>query len=101
VVFDRRYPGFRDRFRGYTFFIDQTMPEMLAKSTALSIYLAYGWVSPDRTKVTQDVYMKNALGIGREICELLRDEGFEASWDGNLANKIGVTLNWQRRGVLE
>jgi len=34
---DLRHPGFRERVRGYAFFIDQSMAEMLAESTQLSI----------------------------------------------------------------
>jgi hypothetical protein len=100
-VIDRRYPGFRDRVRGYAFFIDQNMPKMLADSTHLSVYLAYGWFSPDDSGVAPDVYAKVAISIAREVCECLRDEGFEANWDGDLARKIGVSLNWQRRTMLE
>jgi hypothetical protein len=98
---NRRCPGFRDRVRGYAFFIDQNMPEMLAESIGVSIYLGYGWYSPRGSQVARDVYENNALGIAREVCECLRDEGFEVSWDGNLARKILVSLNWQRRTTLE
>jgi hypothetical protein len=100
-VINGRFPGFHDRVRGYAFFIDQNMPEMLAKSTELSVYLAYGWFSPDGSEVAPEVYQKHALGIAREVCEALRDEGFEANWDGDFARKIGVSLNWQRRTKLE
>ena len=100
-VITGRYPGFRELVRGYTFFIDQNMPEMLAVSTHLSVYLAYGWFSPDDSEVAPDVYAKVALSIAREVCECLRDEGFKANWDGDLARKIGVSLNWQRRTMLE
>ena len=98
---NRRHPGFRDRLRGYAFFIDQNMPEILANGTDLSVYFAYGWFSPDDSEVAPDVYPKVALSIAREVCECLRDEGFEANWDGDLARKIGVSLNWQRRTMLE
>jgi len=96
-----RQPGFRDRMRGYAFFIDQNMPEMLAESTELSVYMGYGWVSPDKSKVGEKIYEKNALGIAHEICQCLRDEGFEVDWNGDLSRKIGVSLNWQRRKMLE
>jgi len=98
---DRRYPGFCDRVRGYSFFIDQNMPEMLAESSRLSVYLAYGWFSPNALDVAPDVYEQHALGIAREVCECLHREGFEADWDGDLSRKIGVSLNWQRRTMLE
>jgi hypothetical protein len=99
-LIDRRYPSFRDRVRGYAFFINQNLPEMLADSTHLSVYLAYGWFSPDDSEVAPDVYAKVALSIAREVCEYLRDEGFEANWDGDLTRKIGVSLDWQRRTTL-
>lgn len=98
---DQRYPGFHDRARGYAFFIEQTMPEMLAEGTHVSIYLAYGWLSPDDEEVAPLVYEKAALDIAREVCECLRDEGFEADWDGDFARKIGVSLDWKRRALLE
>ena len=100
-VISARFPGFRDRLRGYAFFIDQNMPEMLADSTQISVYLAYGWLSPDGSEVASEVYAKNALGIAREVCECLRHERFEADWDGDLGRKIGVSLNWQRRSTLD
>jgi len=100
-LINSRCPGFRDRVRGYAFFIDQNMPEMLAESPLLSVYLAYGWFSSDNSEVAPDVYQRNALGIAREVCQCLRDEGFETEWDGNLARKIGVSLNWQRRTLIE
>jgi hypothetical protein len=98
-IVERRYPGFHAR--GYAFFIDQNMPEMLADSTRLSIYLAYGWLSPDDSRVAPDAYAEAALGIAREVCECLSDEGFEVAWDGTLSHKIGISLDWQRRTALE
>lgn len=100
-VLNRRYPGFRHRARGYAFFIDQNMPEMLADSTELSLYLGYGWFSPDGSEVAPEIYEKNALGIAREVCDCLSDEGFEPDWNGDFSRKIGVSLNWQRRHMLE
>jgi Domain of unknown function (DUF6891) len=100
-VINRRHPGFRDRLRGYAFFIDQNMPEMLADSTDLSVYLAYGWLSQDDSEVAQEVYKENALGIAQEVCKCLRDHGFEVDWDGDLGRKIGISLSWQRRTIVE
>jgi hypothetical protein len=97
---ERRYPGFRDRLRGYAFFIDQNMADMLAEDTQISVYLAYGWFSPDGSNVEPDVYEKNALGIAREVCESLREHGFHPDWDGSFSKKIGVSINWQRRTML-
>jgi len=98
-VVSRRHPGFR--VRGYAFFIDQNMPDTLADSTELSVFLGYGWVSPDKSKVAEEIYEKNALGIAREVCECLRDEGLEVDWNGDFSRKIGVSINWQRRKMLE
>lgn len=100
-VIDGSHPGFSERLRGYSFFIDQNMPQMLSESTDVTVYLAYGWISPDGSEVAPEKYEKNALGIAREICKCLRDEGFEPDWDGDFARKIGVSLNWQRRTELE
>ncbi len=98
---NKRHPGFRDSIRGYAFFIDQNMPQMLSEGTTLLVYLGYGWVSPDGSEVAEEVYMTNALGIAREVCDCLRAEGFEINWNGDFARKIGVSINWQRRKILE
>ena len=98
---ERRHPGFRDRIRGYAFFIDQNMADMLADDIRISVYLAYGWHSPNGSSVAPDVYEMKALGIARDICDCLREHGFEPNWDGSLSKKIGVSLNWQRRTLLE
>ncbi len=98
---DERFPGFYDRARGYAFFIDQTIPESLASSTKLSVYLGYGWLNPDDEKTDEDIYQQHALAIAHEVCNALRAEGFEVDWNGDFARKIGVTLNWQRRKLLE
>jgi len=97
---EKRFPGFRERVRGYAFFIDQNLPEMLAEGTELSIYLAYGWFSPEKSENDPAAYEQHAIGIAREVCRCLRDEGFEVDWDGDLARKIGVSINWRRRTLL-
>ena len=98
---DRRHPGFRDRVRGYAFFIDQNMPEMLSDSTHSYVYLGYGWLSPDDSEVASEAYERNALGIAQEVCKTLRDEDFAVDWDGKIDRKVGLSLNWQRRTLLE
>jgi hypothetical protein len=100
-VIDRRHPGFRARVRGYAFFIEQNLRETLSESTKLSVYLGYGWLSPDNSKAAADIYEKNALGIAREVCKCLRDEGLEVDWDGDFSRKIGLSINWQRRRTLD
>jgi hypothetical protein len=97
---DIRSPGLDDRIRGYCFFIDQNLPEMLTENTELSIYFAYGWLSPDRQPVEPEVYEKNALAIAHEVCECLRSEGFEVEWDGSFSKKFGTTLDWRRKNML-
>jgi hypothetical protein len=101
AVIDRRFPGFRNRVRGYAAFIDQNMPDDLAKGSLISVYVGYGWLLPDDSKVAPEVYEENALGIAREVCECLRSEGFKVDWNGDLARKIDVSLNWQRRAPLD
>lgn len=99
--FERRHPGFSERVRGYAFFIDQNMPEMLADNIHISVYLAYGWFSADGSSVDPEAYEVNALGIAREVCDCLREHGFAPNWDGSFSKKIGVSLDWQRRTLLQ
>jgi hypothetical protein len=101
AVINDRHPGFRDRVRGYAFFIDQNMPEMLAESLRISIYLGYGCFTQDDSQAEPDVYNKGALGFAREVCECLHEEGLEVDWDGDFGRKICVSVNWRRRTVLE
>ncbi len=100
-LLESRYPGFRDNCRGYSFFIDQSLPEMLAESTEVSLYLAFGWFSPDGSDIAPEVYKENALSIAREVIDALRNEGFEVDWNGDFSRKFCLTMNWQRRSLLE
>lgn len=99
-VIDKRAPGFRQRVRGYAFFIEQNMPEMLAESTHTAVAIGYGWFSPN-DNVCPVVYRANALSIAEEVCNCLRHQRFEPEWNGDLGRKIVVSLNWQRRTMLE
>lgn len=99
-VVEERHPGFRPTLRGYAFYNDQSLPEMLAETTTVEIYLAYGWVSPERQEVEQTEYSVRALGIANEIVDSLKDHGFGVKWNGELSQKVGITLNWQRRNIL-
>jgi hypothetical protein len=99
-VISERHPGFRDRVRGYAFFIDQSLPERLSESTELSVYLAYGWFPPDGPDVAPDVYKLQSLDIAKEVCDCLRQHGFEPDWGGDISRKIGVSLDWRRRTML-
>ncbi len=96
-----KHPGIQERLQGYAFFIDQNLPEMLADGPEISVYLAYGWVSPDGTEVGRDEYKRAALRIARLVSDCLREEGLEVDWDGDFHKKIGVNLMWQRRRPLE
>lgn len=98
---DSRYPGFSKRVRGYTFFIDQNLPDVLSESTDVSVYLGYGWFVPANTNVDEDTYREHALDIAGDVCQCLRAAGFEPDWNGDFARKIGLSLNWQRRTLLE
>ncbi len=98
---DRRYPGFAERVRGYAFFIEQNLADMLAEDTQISVYLAYGWFLQDNPDVTDEEYEKNALDIGHEVCDCLRQHKLEVTWDGDFSKKIGVRLNWQRRAAVD
>jgi hypothetical protein len=98
---ERRHHGFRDRVRGYAFYIDQNMADLLAEDIHISVYLAYGWFSADGSSIDPEAYKANALGIAREVCDCLREHGFEPNWDGSFSKKIGVSLNWQRRTMLK
>ena len=100
-VINQRYPGFGDRVRGYAFFIDQNMPEALAEDTQLMICLGYGACLPNGSEIPKRRYEKSALGIAQEVCECLRDENFVVEWGGELSRKICLSLNWQRRTMLE
>lgn len=96
-----RYPGFRESVRGYAFFIDQNMPEMLAEATDVTVYLAYGWFSPQDDSVAPELYEQNALAVAREVCDCLRSQGLQVDWNNDFSRKIGVRLKWQRRTMLE
>jgi hypothetical protein len=98
---NRRHPGFRDRLRGYAFFIDQSLPDELADSTQLSVFLGYGWLSADKSEVAPATYEKHALAIAHEVCQHLRDDGFQVDWNGDHDRKIRLSLNWQRRNPLK
>jgi hypothetical protein len=77
------------------------MPELLSKSTELSVYLGYGWFSPDNSEVSEEIYETNALSIAREVSGCLHEHGFEVDWNGNSDRKIRVSINWQRREMLD
>ena len=98
---ESRHPGFRKKLRGYAFFHDQGLPEMLAEGSEISVYLAYGWFSPDDSDVAPEVYEEKALAVAAEVCEQLRAQGLTVDWEGDFSKKIGLSLDWRRRAPLE
>lgn len=100
-VIDNRHPGFRDRLRGYAFFIDQNITDELAEGSNLNVYLAYGFVPSDNREMSPDENKAKTLGIAEEVCHCLQSEGFKVDWNGDLSRKIGLSLNWQRRHLLQ
>ncbi len=95
-----RHPGFRENARGYAFFVDQTLPGMLAKDPSLSFFICYGWFPQDRPQSTPEDLKNNTLEIGRNVCECLQSEGFQVDWNGDVQHKIGLSIKWQRRTML-
>lgn len=76
-----------DRYMGYCFFHSQDIDRALAGE---GLQMAFGYLDSDDAK--------DAIPVGRTICEALRQEGFETDWNGSPKRRIGVpSLRWQRR----
>ncbi len=76
-----------DRYMGYCFFHSQDIDHALDGE---GLTLAFGYLDSDDAK--------DAIPVGRTICEALRQEGFEIDWNGSPKRRIGVPkLRWQRR----
>ncbi len=101
ALIEQHHPGFSESLRGYAFFIDQSLPEMLSESSQISVYLAYGWFVPQGTTVSDDGYRAQALQIAAEVCDCIRQRGLDVHWNGEFSQKIRVSLNWQRRTPLQ
>jgi hypothetical protein len=71
--------------RGYTFYDNQDTD---AAAAGDGLYLSYGAVDDGKAA---------ALEIGREVVTTLERHGLRTSWNGSLANRIGIELVWQRR----
>jgi|GEM_PF-6220481 len=95
-----RHPGFLEIVCGYAFFVDQNLPGMLAEDPSLSFFICYGWFPKERPQATPEELKSNTLEIGRNVCECLKSEGFEVDWDGDVQNRIGLSIKWQRRTML-
>ena len=71
--------------RGYTFFHQQDTESAVEGD---GLYLNYGSV---------DEGDEAAVSIGREIQTELEAHGLATEWDGQLARRIAVSLDWKRR----
>ena len=83
-----------ETFRGYAFFIDQTMAERLSEGTEISVHLGYGSTRGEEG----DAYPPAAVAIGHDVVAALEAAGLDVTWDGTLEKKIGLSLDWKRRG---
>jgi hypothetical protein len=71
--------------RGYAFYHWQDTESAV---DGHGVFLAYGATAEGEV---------HGMSIGREIVEVLRAEGLNASWDGSLKARILVALEWRRR----
>jgi hypothetical protein len=71
--------------RGYTFFHVQDTEHAVGGE---ALYLSYG---------TGETGTASAVQIGLEVVETLRRHGLEPGWNGRVAHRICLPLQWQRR----
>jgi hypothetical protein len=71
--------------RGYTFYHER---DSEAAVDGRGIFLYYGAVNRGEN---------HALGIAREIQEILQGHGFATDWGGTSSKRIGVAMDWKRR----
>ncbi len=77
----------QDRYMGYCFYHRQDMDHALQGDGLL---LAFGHLDSDNPK--------DAVPVGQMICDALRQEGLEVTWDGTHKRRIELPgLRWQRR----
>lgn len=74
-----------NRVRGYAFY---HMQDTEAAIEGHGLYLNYGAVREGEAA---------AIAIGHEIAASLRQHGLQVDWDGTLAKRIGLKLDWKRR----
>jgi hypothetical protein len=72
--------------RGYAFFHEQDTDSAVE---GYGLYLSYGSTEEDEGP---------ALQIAQEIVNALKNEGLQTDWDGTWEKRIGVELNWKKRG---
>ncbi|GAA1744480.1 DUF6891 domain-containing protein [Luedemannella helvata] len=71
--------------RGYTFFHVQDTAHAMSGE---GLYLSYGAHEPGSDA---------AVAIGHEVVAALRDQGLSPAWNGKVAHRILLPLEWRRR----
>jgi hypothetical protein len=71
--------------RGYTFFHVQDTAHAISGE---GLYLSYGALEPGSDA---------AVAIGHEVVAALRDQGLTPAWNGKIAHRILLPLEWRRR----
>ncbi|QDT70080.1 hypothetical protein MalM25_30250 [Planctomycetes bacterium MalM25] len=97
---EKEDPRLRERLRGYAFFIDQNMAEMLSDGPIIDVYLGYGSIGGG-DEIDEDEYRRRALAIGHEVVEELSNGGLKVEWNGDFSKKIGLSIDWKRRTPLQ
>lgn len=68
------------------------MQDTESAAEGCGLYLNYGSVEGDAAETQH---------VGQQVVEVLQRHGLAIRWDGSIANRIHVRLNWQRRRPLE
>lgn len=97
---EEQHPGFSARMQGYAFFLDQNMPEELGEGTQIAVLLGYGWKPAKGETPDDETYQKHAVRIGQQVRKRLEEQNLPVDWDGSLSKKMGLSLDWKRRGSL-
>jgi len=71
--------------RGYTFFHLQDTEHAVAGE---GLYLSYGSLDSDKA---------TSVAIGHEVMAALHREGLEPAWNGKIAHRILLPIDWRRR----
>jgi hypothetical protein len=72
--------------RGYAFYHEQDTESAAGGG---GLYLNYG---------SCDEGTEAAVAIGHEIVAALKAKGLDPDWNGSLEKRIGLPLDWKRRG---
>ena len=73
--------------RGYAFYHEQ---DTTFAVDGHGLHLNYGSIEDDE---------RSSVAIGREIVTVLTSHGLKTRWNGNLDERIKVSLNWKRRST--